>query len=433
MKTKVFSLILIFMLVLTFAAPVSAFEDYGLIYDDTGALDSGYMKELSESALGSICSEYGVEVRVDIVTDLENYAIEDYAALFYDQYSYGLGDNGDGILLMLLVTSDGNGYAFGDYVLYTGGIGSEIFNDDIMTALKQSLDSFFTASAWEGDLAQDQTVCQSGLTAYAELCRSMIQSSGLKGEGEPQDTEPQDVSTISTYHIASEGGYLTEDEVLDLETKAAEISEKYNCGVYAVIVQDYTAYGSGSVYDYATEYYNSFGLGMGEGKDGILLLLSMADRDYALVCHGDAAHEAFSEYAQDKLSDAFLDDFGDDDWYGGMDDYITTAGEYLAMASDGTPMTASNDPAAQRRALIIKLAVVILVPLILALIVCLIFRSQMKPVKMQDSAGEYLIGGVKYSERSRSFSHETVTRVPLPKDDGDHHSGGGFSGKSGKF
>ena len=71
MKTKVFSLILIFMLVLTFAAPVSAYEDYGLIYDDTGELDSGYMKELSESTLGSIGSEYGVEVRVDIVTVVE--------------------------------------------------------------------------------------------------------------------------------------------------------------------------------------------------------------------------------------------------------------------------------------------------------------------------------------------------------------------------
>ena len=70
--------------------------------------------------------------------------------------------------------------------------------------------------------------------------------------------------------------------------------------------------------------------------------------------------------------------------------------------------------------------------LLIALIVCMVFRGQMKPVKKQTAAKEYLTCNVEYTNRSGHFSHTTEIRTPLPKAD-DFQSGGGFSGKSGKF
>ena len=39
-------------------------------------------------------------------------------------------------------------------------------------------------------------------------------------------------------------GLLSEDEWLELELKADEISWRYNCAVYIVTVEDYEDYGS---------------------------------------------------------------------------------------------------------------------------------------------------------------------------------------------
>lgn len=64
-------------------------------------------------------------LHVDIVDDLENYSISDYAALFYDQYGYGVGDDQDGAVLMIYVVDQGGTIDFMDYCIYTRGKGSD--------------------------------------------------------------------------------------------------------------------------------------------------------------------------------------------------------------------------------------------------------------------------------------------------------------------
>ena len=51
---------------------------------------------------------------------------------------------------------------------------------------------------------------------------------------------------------------------------------------------------------------------MGEGpdRDGIMLLLSMDDRDWAMFCYGSRCEYAFNSYGQQKLEKVFLDNFG---------------------------------------------------------------------------------------------------------------------------
>ena len=61
---------------------------------------------------------------------------------------------------------------------------------------------------------------------------------------------------------------------------------------------------------------------MGEDRDRIMILLSMEDRDYAMFVYGPKASEVFNAYGQEQLETYFLDNFRDDDWYGGFGDYI---------------------------------------------------------------------------------------------------------------
>lgn len=441
MKKRIMSFAVVLLLIISFAAPTMAYENYGLVYDDTGLLNYDYMDNLSSDTLKEIGDANEMEVRVDIVTDLEGYTIEEYAENFYDMYDYGYSGNGNCILLMILVHEDETGLVCDDYIIYTGGECSDIFDNDTLAVLKGDLDEYLSPSAWEGDMESDNTVCAEALDTYAKYVSDIL--NGNMPVAESADKSSAAVSGFTAVPgdsvdvcVWDEAGILSESELRELNDMAIASSEKYGCGIYIVIVNDYRDYNGNSVYDAATTVYQSKNLGMGEGKDGILLFMSMNDRDYSLICYGDSANYAFCDYAKDSLTDMFLDNFAEDDWYGGFADYITTADEYMEMAVAGTPMNEENDPYAKAADVLITLIVVILIPIIVAGIVCFVFYGQMKPVKAQKSAANYIVGSVQYTDRSGRFSHATETRTPIAKDNNDgggFSSGGGFSGKSGKF
>lgn len=445
MKTKVLSLILVLMLVFAFAAPASAYTDYGVVYDDTGLLNTDYLHTLSYDTLQNISDTYQFEVRVDIVQTLEGNTIEEYAEIFRSQYDYGV--NGNGLLLMILVHQDDTGLAFDDYILYPYGSGVDIFSGSVMEELDATVGGCLYAEAFGGELSQDEVMIEAALTAYANTSSAAL----MDYDGDITAAAPvEEVAADEEVIMVAEGsGYtavpgetpsrcvedwaeiLTEDELTELDTLAIETSAKYGCGIYILILNDYTTYNKDSLYEVATDWYANYGYGLGEGDDGIMLVLSMAERDYSLIVYGDSANYAFCDYAKDRLSETFLDNFSEDDWYGGFKDYISTAETYIKMAMTGTPMNEENDPDAGL-SILVKLAIAVFLPLLIALIVCLVFRSQMKPVKKQTAAKDYLTAKTTYTDRSSVFSHTTETRTPLPQDD-DYESGGGFSGKSGKF
>ena len=66
---------------------------------------------------------------------------------------------------------------------------------------------------------------------------------------------------------------LNEDEWLELELLADEITWRYNCAVYIVTIPDYEDYGD-SPYNAAANIYNTQDFGIGEERSGVLLMLS---------------------------------------------------------------------------------------------------------------------------------------------------------------
>mgnify|MGYP000199386043 CR=1 FL=1 len=110
---------------------------------------------------------------------------------------------------------------------------------------------------------------------------------------------------------------LTQTQIDTLEEKTRAIAEKYSIGVGIITIDDYTPYGDGA-YDAAEQLYNELDLGASEDGDGVALLISLDDRDFATYAHGAKAEEIFSDAVQQDLEQYFLDNFGNDDWYGGF-------------------------------------------------------------------------------------------------------------------
>ncbi len=243
-------------------------------------------------------------------------------------------------------------------------------------------------------------------------------------------------------------GILTADEQNALQQKAAEISEQYECAVYVVVVDDFQKYTNYSVRQAAENIYTDNGFGWGEEKSGVMLLLSMAERDYSLIAYG-YGNTAFTDYGKDILSEKFLDDFKGDNWYAGFDDYVGYSGEMLQRSREGSPIDVSSDGVrGASRSLREKLGpiglflIIIVLPVAIAFIVCSTMKAKMKSVRRAVSAQQYNVdSAVDLYESSDVFTHVTESRVRIQNDSsrsGGGHGGttvssSGFSGKSGKF
>lgn len=138
-------------------------------------------------------------------------------------------------------------------------------------------------------------------------------------------------------HVTDAAGLLTESEREQLEKMAEQVTQKYRVGVYIVTVGDYRDYNQDGVYKATYTIYHQYNMGEGPKRNGIMLLLSMDDRDWAVFCYGERSEYAFNKYGTEKMEDVYLDNFRNDDWYGGFADYIRECDVYLQKPRTENP------------------------------------------------------------------------------------------------
>lgn len=241
------------------------------------------------------------------------------------------------------------------------------------------------------------------------------------------------------FYVIDLYGLLTESEASTLTAMAEDVSQRYGCGVHIGVIGDMRSYGHYSIESCAEDFFDSFGLGVGDEHTGILLLLSMAGRDYDIDAHGSFAHYAFTDYGKTTVSDRFLDDFRVGDWYGGFSDYIRRCGELLALAEAGEPV----DVPVPEPNTVGGVAVTAVLSLLIAFLVCGLLSASMKSAKLASDADQYMIpGGAVITYRDDRFTHVTTTRTRIERSDDRGHGGGhggtsissgGHSHSSGKF
>ncbi len=236
-------------------------------------------------------------------------------------------------------------------------------------------------------------------------------------------------SLAADMYVYDESGLLAAEELVALDAQAAAVSEKHGCGVYVIAVNNYKDYSTSDVYTTATEMYHGLGLGEGAEREGILLMLSMSGRDYATFFYGEKVGYAFDEYGQIQLEDQFLDDFADNRWYDGFSDYVSVCDEYLGLAAEGNPVREDNS---------LMYVVAIGAAIVLAFVTTNGLKASMNSVHKGGSAASYATNeGLQLTVRGDYFLFNTQTRRKIERSSGKSesksHSGGGGSGRSGKF
>lgn len=169
--------------------------------------------------------------------------------------------------------------------------------------------------------------------------------------------------------------------------------------------------------------------------------LSMAERDFQMLAHGDTANAAFTDYGKYIMQDEFLDNFREDDWYGGFADYIAACGRYLEANANGAPIDVEPSDETEEEyeplsfgdklffAALMAFRFGLPLGLIVAFIVCAVYKRQLKSVRRATEAARYTVsGGDEITAREDRFTHTTEVRTPIKTESDDHDSGPSFSG-----
>ncbi len=200
------------------------------------------------------------------------------------------------------------------------------------------------------------------------------------------------------------------------------MSNKHSSNIAILTVYDH----SGSIQDFADDYFDYNGFQADFNGSGILFMLSMSTREWAISTHGSAAY-AFTDYGQEKLMDDMLPYLSDGDYYEAFDTFVNVADRYFTLYEQGTPYDVDykdTSPAALFRAFLICLLIgfgVALIPLIL-------MKMDLTSVhKNLNAAGYQIHNGIHMTLHTDTYLRSSTSRTPIADNSSRSGGGGGSS------
>ena len=216
------------------------------------------------------------------------------------------------------------------------------------------------------------------------------------------------VSAANEELLIDEAGLLTAEEQQTLSKQLEEIKAEQNFIVAIVTMESLPEEMSSQ--EKAEELYDEL---YGEDSDGCLLLRTLNPR-YVYVCTTGTGREIIDpklEKIFDKIEDDMLDD-----------NYPKAFGKYAKLCNKYVDET-YHFPLL--RNLLISLAIGFLI----ALIVVLIMRAQLKSVKAQNLAQEYMKeGSLNVTEARDLYLYSNISKTKIERESSGGSSGGSHGG-----
>lgn len=214
---------------------------------------------------------------------------------------------------------------------------------------------------------------------------------------------------------------LTDNEEKALLEKLNSVSQQHESNIVVLTVYDH----SGSIQDFADDYFDYNGFQADYYGSGILFMLSMEDREWAISTSGTAI-EAFTDYGQEYMTDEMLSYLSSGEYYLAFERYVDIADYLYGLYEAGTPYDVNSDrnPNELKHVAIAS----ILVGLGIGLVIVGIMAAQLSSVHMNANAGGYQShSGIHMTVHRDTFIRTKTSKRPIPRDDGSRSGGGGGS------
>lgn len=239
--------------------------------------------------------------------------------------------------------------------------------------------------------------------------------------------------------LVDDADLLTNSEESELLELLDEISERQEVDVVVVTVDSLDGE---SPMAFADDFYDYNGYGFGANADGVLLLVSMEDRDWYISTTGYGI-TAFTDAGLDYIADAFLSDLSEGEYLDAFKTYAGLCDTFISQAKTGNPYDVGNMP---KESFHIgkNIAISFGIGIVLALIITGVMAGQLKSVRKQAAADKYIKrDSMKVTQSSDLFLYKHTERHAKPKESSSgghggsstHHSSSGRShgGSGGKF
>lgn len=235
--------------------------------------------------------------------------------------------------------------------------------------------------------------------------------------------------TLATTAFAAKGpllydgaDLLTAVQEQRLLARLEEVRSTYQVEV-AIATVDST--GNYSADWYAELYYDDHDLGIGPNRDGVLLLISMEERDWQILSDGLAA-DAITMREIDEIGEKIVDELSQGDYADAFEEFISLCEYEINGEINGFPFNFGKN-----------LLICGVIGLAAALIATGVMAAQLRSVKRRTEAGEYTApGSMHVTLCSDLFLYRTVSRRYIPRESSGSRSGGGGGGRNvggGKF
>ena len=196
--------------------------------------------------------------------------------------------------------------------------------------------------------------------------------------------------------VYDEANLLTSSEEEEIAEVLDDISRDYDAQIVIVTLPELD-----SDPDYFVErLYDTMGFGYGKNHDGVLLLVCMDPREYRILSNG-AAGDAIEDDAIGAIGDAIVSDLSDGDY---ADAFLTFAEEceyYLDGYENGFPFPFGKN-----------LLIALVVGIVAGLIVVAVLAGQLKSVRKQNQARNYVkSGSMRLTMSNDIFLYRNVQRT----------------------
>ena len=229
-----------------------------------------------------------------------------------------------------------------------------------------------------------------------------------------------------TSRVVDDAALLTGEQTQELAAIADQLSRKHNADIVILTVD---SLGYKSAESFADDYYDDHGYGTGSDHTGILLLLSMEDRDWAISTCGDCIR-IFSDRQLDQIFENIRPYLSDDDYYSAFSMYLHLVDKRFESYAEGNKVTFFD--------VILRFMIALAIGAAAGGISLAVMRSKMNTAKRQSGAGNYVVDGTFRLYRQQDiylYSRTSRTRKQQSSGSSTHRSSSGRShgGRSGKF
>ena len=231
--------------------------------------------------------------------------------------------------------------------------------------------------------------------------------------------------------VVDSAGLLSAAEAASLQDLADTISVTYNFDLVIVTENDID---NAQPRDYADDFFDYNGYGLGQDRDGCLFLLVMGTRDYWFSTSGRGI-EIFNDAAAGKVEKDALNFLWNNDFYGAFTTFLTNWEEFLILDAEGSHYNFF------REYNLIIVAIAWLVSLGIGFLVVGIWKKSMNTAIPQTQAEAYVIpGSLSFAVQQDQFLYSSISKTPRASDSGPsgrgiHTGSSGMShgGRGGRF